>query len=92
MGLTIPFQLRRGARCTLRELDLLLDRAYGTPEADLDNKDDPLDEAVYIVLSLQTNLERLKVVWKKLRSTFPDWEFVANAPLRHVVEVLRVGG
>lgn len=92
MGHTIPFQLRRGARCTLRELDLLLDRAYGTPEADLDNKDDPLDEAVYIVLSFQTNLERLKVVWKKLRSTFPEWEFVANAPLRHVVEVLRVGG
>ncbi len=92
MGRAIQFRLHRGARSAIEQLDLLLDDAYGAPEADLDNKDDPLDEAVYIVLSFQTNLERLKLVWEKLRSTFPDWEHVAKAPLCHVAEAIRIGG
>ena len=51
MGRAIRFRLRGGARHTLQELDRLLDDAYGVPEADLNNKDEPLDEAVYIVLN-----------------------------------------
>ena len=92
MRRAIRFQLRRGARCTLQELDRLLDDAYGAPEVDLDNKDDPLDEAVYIVLSFQTDLDRFRLVWKELRTTFPTWEQLALAPLRRVVKVLRPGG
>ena len=46
MGRAIRFRLRNGARRTLQELDRLLDDTYGAPEADLDNKADPLDEAV----------------------------------------------
>lgn len=68
MGRAIRFRLRSGARRTLQELDRLLDDAYGVPEADLNNKDDPLEEAVYIVLSFQTNLDRFKLVWEDLRT------------------------
>ena len=50
--------LRRGAVSRLREIDQLLAEAYGTPESTLDNKDDPLDEAIYIILSFQTDLKR----------------------------------
>ena len=92
MGRAIRFRLRGGARHTLQELDRLLDDAYGVPEADLNNKDEPLDEAVYIVLSFQTNLDRFKLVWEDLRATFPSWDQLAQAPLDRVVEVLRVGG
>ena len=92
MGRAIRFQLRRGARRTLQELDRLLDDAYGAPEVDLDNKDDPLDEAVYIVLSFQTDLDRFKLVWEELRTTFPTWKQLAQAPLRQVVKILRLGG
>ena len=92
MRRAIRFQLRRGARRTLQELDRILDDAYGAPEVDLDNKDDPLDEAVYIVLSFQTDLDRFKLVWEELRTTFPTWEQLAQAPLRQVVKVLRLGG
>ena len=92
MGRAIRFQLRRGARRTLQELDRLLDDAYGAPEADLDNKVDPLDEAVYIVLSFQTDLDRFKLVWEELRTTFSTWEQLAQAPLHRVVKVLRLGG
>ena len=92
MGRTIRFRLRSGARLVLQELEHLLDEAYGAPEADLDNKDDPLEEAVYIILSFQTDLDRFKLVWKELRVTFPAWEQLAQAPLRSVIKVLRVGG
>ena len=92
MGRAIRFQLAPGAKRTLEELDPLLADAYGAPEADLDNKDDPLDEAVYIVLSFQTDLDRSKLVWEELRTTFPAWQQVAKARLRRVVRVLRPGG
>jgi endonuclease III len=92
VGSPIRFQLRRGARRTLQELDCLLDDMYGAPEADLDNKEDPLDEAIYIVLSFQTDLDRFKRVWEELRTAFPTWKQFAKAPLRRVVKVLRVGG
>ncbi len=92
MGRPIRFRLRRGARRTLEELDRLLESAYGAPEGDLDNKDDPLDEAVYIVLTFQTDLDRAKFVWEQLRMTFLDWREMARAPLGRVVKVLRPGG
>jgi len=88
----IRFRLGNNARRTLQELDCLLNDAYGAPEADLDNKADPLDEAVYIILSFQTDLDRFKLVWEGLRAAFPTWEQLAKAPLRRVVKVLRVGG
>lgn len=92
MGRAIHFRLPRGARHTLQELDRLLDDVYGAPEADLDNKDDPLDEAVYIVLSFQTDLKRCKLVWNDLRTAFPTWGQLAQATMPRVVRVLRLGG
>ena len=92
MGRAVRFRISSGAKRTLRELDLLLDDAYGAPEADLDNKEDPLDEAIYIVLSFQTDLDRLRMVWKELRAAFPAWSQLAQAPLRGIVKVLRIGG
>ena len=76
----------------LRKLDRLLDRAYGAPAADLDNKCDPLDEAVYIILSFQTDIARTRNVWTELRSAFPTWADLHKAPVRNVAWVLRVGG
>jgi endonuclease III len=92
MGRAIRFRPRSGTRRTLQELDRLLDDAYGAPEADLDNKADSLDEAVYMVLSFQTDLDRFRLVWDELRAAFPAWESLAQAPLRQVVKTLRVGG
>lgn len=86
------FRLSAAAQSTMRELDRLLDRAYGAPAAALDNKPDALDEAVYIILSFQTDLARTKKVWADLRSAFPSWEAVAQAPVRRLARVLRAGG
>lgn len=85
-------RVSRRARVTLETLDRLLDERYGAPESELDNKRDPLDEAVYIILSFQTDLNRFKQIWLELRQAFPSWENLLRAPVRRVARVLRAGG
>lgn len=84
--------LRRGAANRLAHIDAVLEAAYGTPEADLGNKPDPLDEAIYIILSFQTDLARATSTWSQLRATFPTWDAVARAPAYAVARALREGG
>jgi endonuclease III len=76
----------------LAHIDAALEVAYITPEADLGNKPDPLDEAIYIILSFQTNLARFSSTWSQLRAAYPTWEAVERAPARDVARVLREGG
>lgn len=92
MGCVIHLRLRSGARNTLQQLDRLLDAAYGAPEGELGNKKDPLDEAIYMVLSFQTDLDRFRLTWEQLRAEFPHWESLAQAPLWRVAKTLRAGG
>ena len=92
MGCANTFRLSRRARVKLEELDRVLDGFYGAPEDELDNKQDPLEEAVYIILSFQTDLDRFKQVWTQLRQAFPSWQDLHKAPLRRVARVLRLGG
>jgi endonuclease-3 len=92
MASSRTFRLSKRARTYLQHLDRVLDAAYGAPAAELDNKQDPLEEAIYIILSFQTNLARFKQVWAQLRMVFPSWEALIRAPLGRVARVLRVGG
>src|SRR5437870_5398922 len=84
--------LRRAAAHLLDQLARRLDSAYGSPESSLGNKEDPLDETVYIILSFQTDLPRVASVWTRLRSKYPTWADLDSAPLSRVVAVLREGG
>jgi endonuclease III len=84
--------LEPGAARRLTKIDQTLAESYRTPEAELGNQDDPLDEAVYIILSFQTDLARAAVTWSRLRAAYPSWEAVASAPLRSIAAVLREGG
>ena len=73
----------------LRWLDRHLDRPYGAPAADLDNKPDRLDEAVSIIVNFQTDIARFRYVSTELRPVFPKWEDLDKAPVRNVAWVLR---
>lgn len=86
------FRFAPGGRERLLLLDDMLDEAYGAPEATLGNQPDPLDEAVYIVLSFQTDLLRLRQTWRSLRASYPWWELVDIAPIDELAAVLRAGG
>lgn len=84
--------LRQGAVERLARIGAVLEAAYGTPEADLGNKPDPLDEAIYIILSFQTDLARFSSTWSRLRAAYPSWDSVERAAARDVARILRDGG
>ncbi|MCK6557124.1 hypothetical protein L6Q96_21480 [Candidatus Binatia bacterium] len=84
--------LRPGAVERLADIDVVLDAAYGTPEAELGNKPDPLDEAIYIILSFQTDLARFSSTWSGLRTAYPSWDALEHAAARDVARILRDGG
>lgn len=84
--------LRRDAVERLAAIDRMLEAAYGTPESELGNKNDPLDEAIYIILSFQTDLPRFTSTWSRLRAAYPSWDALDHATARDVARVLRDGG
>jgi endonuclease III len=84
--------LLRGASKRLAQIDQILEQAYMTPRAELGNKDDPLDEAIYMVLSFQTDLPRVSDTWSKLRNKYRTWNDVAEAPATELEHVLREAG
>jgi endonuclease III len=90
--MSTTFRFSPGGRERLRLLDRALHETYCAPESSLGNKADPLGEAVYIVLSFQTDLARFKETWANLQSTFPTWEALKAAPVQDVANALRAGG
>jgi endonuclease III len=83
------FPLQR-ARRRMRRLAILLGAAYGTP--DLGNVAGPLDEAIYILLTYQTDIARAQQVLAALKGAYPSWQAVLDAPEDAVSEVLRPSG
>jgi endonuclease-3 len=73
-------------------LDELLEAVYQTPEKSLGNKCDPLDEAVYIILSFQTDLARFTATWAQLTKAYPTWAMLDRASEASIARVLREGG
>lgn len=53
---------------------------------------DPLHEAIYIIISFQTNLQRFNSTWTALRKAYPSWEAVKRAPMGEIAHALREGG
>lgn len=86
------FRFARNGRKRLSIVDGKLDSFYGAPESVLGNQQDPLDEAVYIILSFQTDLARFKTTWTALKAAFPTWEDVEQAPLDAIEDALQTGG
>jgi endonuclease-3 len=84
--------LRRGALTRLARIDRRLEAAYHSPESELGNQTDPLDECVYIVLSFQTDVARLKASWASLRHTFPSWHAVRRAPVSAIAKAIQESG
>ena len=70
--------------------DELLELSYRS--ADLGNLDNPLDEAVYILLSLRTRESVYRQVFKQLKATYGTWDEVLESPAEELVRILRPGG
>ena len=70
--------------------DELLELSYRS--ADLGNLEDPLDEAVYILLSLQTREAMYRRVFGHLKSSYDSWADLLDSPDEELVQILRPGG
>ena len=51
-----------------------------------------MDEAIYIILSFQTDVPRARSTWKSLRQRFPTWDSLHRATNGAVANALRQGG
>lgn len=60
--------------------------------ADLGNLEDPLDEAVFIMLSRQTREGVYRRVFAEMKRRFPRWTEVAEAPTDELRQLLRPAG
>jgi endonuclease III len=80
------------AKERLSSIDRLLEEVHKTSESSLGNKSAPLDEAIYIILSFQTDVPRAASIWSRLHATYTSWDELERAPVRSVTAVLRQGG
>lgn len=60
--------------------------------ADLGNLDDPLDEAIYILLSLRTRETQYQQTFDSLKANYESWEEVLDASDEDLGRILRPGG
>lgn len=74
----------------LERIDELLEVRYRS--ADLGNLDDPLAEAVYILLSLQAREAVYRPTFSALRHRYPRWLDVAAAPVDDLTRILEPCG
>jgi endonuclease-3 len=77
-------------RRRLRAIALRLRKAYGAPPAP--RRLPPLDELILTVLSQHTSDMNRDRAYADLRSRFPSWDDVADAPLPAIARAVRRGG
>lgn len=75
---------------TLQRIDELLEVTYRS--ADLGNHDDPLAEAIYIILSRQTRETVYQATYAEMRERWPTWHDLASAKERDLARTIRAAG
>jgi endonuclease III len=79
-------RLRRRARRAAR----ILEAQYSSPRHG--NKDDPLDELVFIVLSQMTTGPSFNRVYDRLKASYPSWEPLLTMPVRSFKRLIKDAG
>lgn len=74
----------------LDRTDELLEARYASKG--LGNKEDPLDELIYIQLSVQTQEVGFNRSYDDLRRAFPTWRAVLDAPTARLIRILKPAG
>lgn len=74
----------------VREVDERLRSAYGLSK--LGNKEDPLDELIFIILSGKTQESTYSATFDMLKDKYPSWEDASTATSEEIEDVIRAGG
>jgi endonuclease III len=67
-----------------------LHRIYGSPNHN--NKSDPLDELVFIILSQMTTHQSFERVFNRLKDFLPSWDAVCSLPLSKLKRLIKDAG
>jgi endonuclease III len=74
----------------VREVAARLEKAYGVPR--LGNKEDPLDELIFIILSGKTSEPVYEATYEAMKARFPSWDDAARVTSDEIRETIRFGG
>jgi endonuclease III len=74
----------------IKQLSVLLRKIYKNPHHY--NKDDPLDELIFILLSSKTGEGNYLATYDSLKKKFPHWEEILNSPSNVVIKSIALGG
>lgn len=74
----------------IREVDARLRRIYGISR--LDNKEDPLDELIFIILSGKTREPIYRATFDALTRRFPTWDDAAKVGRAELEKTIHFGG
>jgi len=74
----------------LREVDHRLRHRYGLSR--LGNKDDPLDELIFIILSAKTQESTYTAAFDALKARFSSWDDASHASSEEIEAVIRFAG
>jgi endonuclease III len=58
----------------------------------LGNKQNPLNEYLFILLSLRTTYWSFEEVYRHFKRTFPKWEYVATSSVRSIAKTIKDAG
>jgi DNA (cytosine-5)-methyltransferase 1 len=82
--------IRLSPEAILDRVDELLELRYRS--APVGNAEDPLAEAIYILLDVQTKEGSSQPMLKELRGSYPEWVQLARAPREELEALLRPTG
>ena len=82
---TLRTRRKRGKRCVE-----LLRRRYGSPS--LNNKDDALDELVFIILSQMTTSPSYERVYSRLKAAMPHWRSLTRTSIAELRSLIADAG
>ena len=68
----------------------MLRAGYGSPR--LNNKDDPLDELVFIILSQMTTSPNYERVFDRLKAAMPDWRGLTRTSVSELASLIADAG
>lgn len=74
----------------VKKIVQLLHTSYGSPR--LGNKDDPIDEIVYIILSTKTSEKSFYKTYNKLKNKYDPWDKILLADTNEATRLIKFGG
>lgn len=75
---------------TISEITSLLESAYQSPNHG--NREDPLEELLYILLTIKTDYAHYSELWENFKSKFPTLAAIDRAKTREISSAIKQGG